>query len=59
MRRIFLILWWSFLVSSGIVALAQYMHPATFAPAIFPALTGLAFLCLMFWGANKRYGCDI
>ncbi len=55
MRRILFIAWWSLLGSAGIVALAEYLQPATFSNAVFPILLGLACVFGALAGWNVRY----
>lgn len=55
MRAFFLQIWWSLLGASGVIAVAQYLHPATFSPKIFVTILSLAFVAVVFALARTQY----
>lgn len=44
MRRVFFIIWWVALLSSGYISLARYLQPTTFSASVVPILLALAFI---------------
>lgn len=55
MRHVASQLIWPLSIAAALVAVARYLHPATFADWVFPVLVAVILCCVAVTIVNKRY----